>query len=630
MLDCATTQSMRGGMSPPRTPPRTPGRTVDGPARPFRGVGDERPVGRAGRPGHAPPGPAGAGAARGRARRGAAPGRPGRGPRGGPLTRRQARPQGPSGEPRPTRAEDPRHIPVGADRGHGGRGLVVLRPPERQHPQPVPRRQGRHREGRRLRPHPDQHPGDGLRRAHQRGGLQARRRLREDRGAERQQRGRGDGAPHIRRPLQRHRDEHPARHHDPGAGLQEQRERPVDARLLRPDQQRAPVRPRLPGGHRPPAHRHHHRPLRQAGLLRRGQDVRRGRRCPGVRQRRRLRHLLASEAVQGHPHPQGRRGAGVRALPARLRRRQRPRPDDLAAHLPQRDDPQVQERGHADRPHGGLRPRGRRDQGAHRGRRPGQREEADRPRLGREQGAHQADHLHHHADRRRPEQRQPRGGRRRRQGALRHHRQRPVPDHRVRRQVRGGRGHQEAVRAERAGRANRGDGGERHPGDRPRLADRHRPDRPGLQLRNDDGQRAERRLDHHAHLRQRAEGRGPDGRQGARSARRPSETGQRHRTDPGHRRRLEQRYQLPGRRLRPRRHQVRGVRRPCLHRRPGQDLRQGQPVQDGRAERCLHDPQPGVRTGPEQARLRLLSVREPGAVRRAAGRPPRRGAGRPG
>ncbi|MGX1246547.1 hypothetical protein RKD46_007651 [Streptomyces pseudovenezuelae] len=278
----------------------------EGPDR-FVGVGDERPVGRPGRSGHTQPHRPCAGTAGERGRRRTPARRPGRGPGGGPLARRQATASpGPPGAARQAGAEDRRDMPGASRPGHGRGRLVVLPAPQRQHQQRRARRQGRYGEGRRLRPDPDQHPGHGLGRPYQQGGLQTGRRLLPDRSAERErQRGRADGGAHLRGPLQRHRHEHPPRHHGRRPGLQGQRERRVHARLLRPDQQRAAVRPRLPGRHHPPAHRHPHRPLRQARLLRCGEDVRRGRRCLRVRRQQRVRHLLAPETVQGRPHPQG-------------------------------------------------------------------------------------------------------------------------------------------------------------------------------------------------------------------------------------------------------------------------------------------------------------------------------------
>ena len=155
---------------------------------------------------------------------------------------------------------------------------------------------------------------------------------------------------------------------------------------------------------------------------------------------------------------------------------------------------------------------------------------------------------------------------------------------------------------------DRRDRRERHRDHRPRLRDRERAHRPGLQLRDHHRQRAEPGDHHHPHLRRRSEGRGPDGRQGARAVRLAPRGGHRNRSDPGDRQRLDERHHVSGRFVLAgaRRHEGRGLQRAGPDRRRGQEVRQGQPLQDGLPQRGPDDTGAGVRGGARQEGLRRV------------------------
>ncbi|MBC3842589.1 hypothetical protein GXW82_27570 [Streptacidiphilus sp. 4-A2] len=138
-----------------------------------------------------------------------------------------------------------------------------------------------------------------------------------------------------------------------------------------------------------------YRPLHDGRLRRGGADGRRDRRGAGLHRRCR-RPVLASAADPGPARGPRGAGAGVAAFPARLRRRQRPVPHPGAAHVPGVDAAAAAFGRDTDRPGPDAVAGGRRDQGADRGRRPGQRRraaEAGRPAQGPRPGA--ADDGHH-------------------------------------------------------------------------------------------------------------------------------------------------------------------------------------------------------------------------------------------
>ena len=67
------------------------------------------------------------------------------------------------------------------------------------------------------------------------------------------------------------------------------------------------------------------------------------------------RPQVAPEAAAGQAHDPGRAGAGLRAHPAQLRQRERPRPDQAAAAVPRLDDPRDEVERHADQPEEAVR-----------------------------------------------------------------------------------------------------------------------------------------------------------------------------------------------------------------------------------------------------------------------------------
>ena len=183
-----------------------------------------------------------------------------------------------------------------------------------------------------------QHPA--RRQRHPRGS--GRHRRQRERRAQR----RHDAAARRAGPAERDPRQHPARHGRPAPRLRERRsrDRAADQRhpLLRrarlhgqdgaePDRARHPVRG--------PDHLHRasSRCRTRSAASRSAPTARSTTRTPG-----------SSIPTRRQPHAVGVRRARVPALPPRRRRRQRPRPDRLAAGLPVVAGPQDQERRHAD------------------------------------------------------------------------------------------------------------------------------------------------------------------------------------------------------------------------------------------------------------------------------------------